>query len=320
VGEITSILKAMAEETRLRILRLLSMQELTVTELVESLSIPQSRISRHLAVLRNAGLVRTRREGNWIYYTFSAEKFPLEMQDLWEAIKGKLSEASFFPEDLEKLQKTITARAARSRVRFDEIIGRWGLINRQYVQDAISFLAAGQLLQPETVVVEIGTGKGESLEVLAGASGHVIGVDSSEKILAACRARIAEAGLDNVELRRGDVEQLPLADEECDVALATMVLHHVNRPDIGVKEMARVVRAGGKVVIIDLVEHGRPWAREAMADQWLGFSRRQIADWLEGAGLGNVSFLTSLIASPLEPPAETKLQAFIAVAVKPRKN
>ena len=313
----TPILKAFGEDTRLRILRILSAQELSVGELVDVLRVPQPRISRHLGVLRAAGLVRDRRDGNRIYCSMPAGRLEPFAQAVWQAICDRRDNERLLAGDSARLQRVLARRKQRSKAYFDAVASEWDKIRRNYIQDALPFLVVANLLRPDAVAVDVGTGTGEALLALAGAAAKVIGVDSSEKMLEACRARVAEAGLDNVELRLGDAEDLPLADAECHTALASMVLHHLSDPLRGVREMARVVRPGGKVVIIDLIRHGREWAREVMADLWLGFAEQQLRDWLSQAGLDEVTYSVSAIPSPLEPDSPDKLPAFIAVATKP---
>jgi len=139
-------------------------------------------------------------------------------------------------------------------------------------------------------------------------------------MLAECKARVEKAGLDNVELRPGDAEELPLSDGECDIAFCSMVLHHLAQPARGISEMGRVVKPGGRVVLIDLIRHEHEWARELMGDQWLGFTEQQIRRWLFEAGLEDVTYSTGAIDSPLEGDSVDKLGGFVAVATKPERQ
>jgi ubiquinone/menaquinone biosynthesis C-methylase UbiE len=316
---VSDILKAFAEETRLRILRLVALQALSVNELVEALRTGQPRISRHLAVLKRAGLVADRRDGNRTFYSMPAERLEGFPAAVWEAVVPRQAEESFFPEDLVRCQKVLAARKARSKEYFDAVARQWDRIKRNYISDAVPFMVVAKLLGPGALAVDVGTGTGEALAALAATGARVIGVDSSEKMLQVCRQRVAEAGLENVELRLGEAEALPLADGECDTALASMVLHHLAEPAAGAREMARVVRPGGKVVIIDLVSHAQEWTREVMADVWMGFSEADVRSWLTGSGLGDVTYSASSIPSPAEEGPSEKLETFIAVASKPAR-
>jgi ubiquinone/menaquinone biosynthesis C-methylase UbiE len=320
MSDAASVLKAFAENTRLRILRLLSMQEFAVTELVEMLGVRQSRVSRHLAVLRNAALVRDRREGNWVYYRLDADKLSPFARALWEAIRDDQAASQFFPADLQRLQDALARRKARSKAYFDAVRTEWDRIRRNYIDDVLSLVVASSLLRPNAVVADLGPGTGEMLVSLAPAAAKVIAVDNSESMLEVCRQRIERGGLENVELRQGDAESLPIADGECDTAFSSMLLHHLADPAAGVREMARIVRPGGRVVISDLVKHDCDWTREVMADVWLGFAEQQIRQWLAAAGLTDVQYSSAPVPSPREPDSQTKLRAFIATGTKPWKQ
>jgi len=312
-----AILKAFGEDTRLRVLRLISTQELAVYELVSTLDMPQSRISRHLAVLRHAGLVRDRREGNWIYYRMVSEELAPFAKAVWEAIRSRQRDSEFFPEDLAHLKGTLATREARSKAYFDVVLSEWDRIRRSYIDDALSFVVVASLIRPGATAVDVGTGTGGVLVSLAQAAAKVIGVDSSDKMLAVCAERLEQSGLKNVELRLGSAEDLPLADGECDTAFSSMLLHHLGDPGLGIREMARAVKAGGKVVISDLVKHDYDWTREVMADVWLGFTEEQIRDWLAEAGLEGVTYSSAAVPSPRDPDSARKLRAFLATGTKP---
>ncbi len=304
----------------MRILRVISMQELSVGELVETLQVPQSRISRHLAVLRRSGLTRDRRDGTRIYYTLIPNTLPTPAKGLWEVVRAQLENHGFFPDDLKRFARVLGMRKARSREYFDRVAGQWDRIKQNYIQDALPFLVVAKLLRGDAIALDVGTGTGDVLMQLGKVARKVIGVDSSERMLAECKARVEKAGLDNVELRPGDAEELPLSDGECDIAFCSMVLHHLAQPARGISEMGRVVKPGGRVVLIDLIRHEHEWARELMGDQWLGFTEQQIRRWLFEAGLEDVTYSTGAIDSPLEGDSVDKLGGFVAVATKPERQ
>lgn len=314
MANIAAILKAFGETTRLRILRLLSMQELAVTEVVDALELPQSRVSRHLAILRNAGLVQDRREGNWVYYGMAGDQLPAAARAMWEAVRSHQRDTEFYPEDLERLKDILFRREERTKAYFETVQSEWESIRRNYIDDPFSFLIAASLVKPDAVAVDVGAGTGELLVSLAKTADKVIGVDASEKMLEACRQRVAKAGLENVDLRLGSAESLPLDNEQCDAAFSSMLLHHLGDPSAGVREMARVVKPGGKVVISDLVKHEYDWVREVMADIWLGFSEEQICQWLGDAGLTDITWSSTAVPWPLEGDSSVKFRAFLAGA------
>ena len=316
------IFKAFGEETRLRILRLINTQELSVNELVDTLGLAQPRVSRHLAVLRRAGLAEVRREGNRIYYRLAEGKAApgAFAGAIWQAIRAHQADEDFFPADLWRLRTVLAGRTEQTRAYFDKVATEWDRIKRQYIHDALPFLVVANLVRPGSVAADVGVGTGEMLPELTGLVAKVIGVDSSERMLGACRARVEAQALANVELRLGDAEDLPLADGECDTVFARMMLHHLADPPRGIREMARAVREGGKFVLIDLVRHDHDWAREIMADVWLGFTEQQVRRWLAAAGLADVTYSPSAIASPMKQArgrCPQKLKAFIAVGTKP---
>ncbi|MDP6633361.1 MAG: metalloregulator ArsR/SmtB family transcription factor [Phycisphaerae bacterium] len=310
------ILKALSEEVRLRIFRLISMQELYVNELVSILDISQPRVSRHLAVLKNSGLAVGRREGNWIYYHASDARDDPFAAEIRRTITDHVLDETFFPEDLHNLRDVLDRRKASSTAWFDNVASEWDRIKHNYIQDMLPFMVATNFIQSGAVAADIGTGTGEVLLTLAASAGKVIGVDSSAKMLDVCRDRIAQSGLDNVELRLGDAEALPLDDAECDTVFSSMLLHHLTSPQQGVAEMARVLAPGGKVVIIDLVKHANDWTREVMADLWLGFTEEQIQSYLRDAGFVDLNYSTSTVLSPSGGERTGKLQVFIAIAAK----
>jgi len=314
---VSAMLKAFGHDTRLRILRLVSSHELAVNELVEVLDMPQPRVSRHLAVLRQAGLVQDRREGNWIYYRLGVEdSHPLAMA-VWGAVRSHCGDSDLFAGDLSRLKQVLAKREARSRAYFDVVLTEWDRIRHNYIDDALSLQVLSGLVRADAVAVDIGAGTGEMLVHLARTTARLIGVDKSEKMLEVCRQRIEQAGLTNVELRQGDAEALPLADGECDTAFCSMLLHHLADPAAGVREMARIIRPGGKIVISELVKHDYDWAREIMADVWLGFTEQQIRKWLAEAGLKGITYWCTNVPSPVSPDSGPRLRAFIATGTKP---
>jgi ArsR family transcriptional regulator len=308
-------LRAFAEETRLRILRLISSHELCVSELVEALEVPQSSISRHLAALKQSGLLKDRREGTWVYYSLvSGEPFAASV---WAAIGPHLDAAKFFPDDLKRLEDVLSRRESRTRAYFDVVASEWDRIRRLYIDDTLAFHVVASLVQPDAVVLEVGTGTGELLVALGARVTRVIGVDESEKMLDLCRERVAKHGLTNVTLKVGKAETLPVADGECSVAFSGMLLHHLADPARGIREMARVVAPGGRVVLSDLVKHDYDWTREVMADVWLGFTEEQVRQWLTEAGLRDITWSSAALPMPIEDASSGKLRAFIATATRP---
>jgi len=309
-SDISALLKCLGEDTRLRILRLVSTQELSVNELMTSMGLAQPRVSRHLAVLRREGLVRDRREGNLIYYRMTREGLPEPAEAVWQALAPVLANG-FFPEDLVRLRQTLARRADRSRGFFDDILAEWDRIRHSYIDDALPPARLAELVEPEWVVADVGTGTGQILLPLARRAREVVGMDRSERMLAVCRQRVEAAGLSNVTLRRGEAEALPLPDTACDAVFSSMLMHYLADPGTGLREMARILRPGGRLVVSDLIRHDQVWTREVLADMWLGFSEQQVRRWLAEAGLRVVDYSSN------EGPAPAgKLATFVAIATK----
>lgn len=289
---------------------------MAVNEIVDTLAEAQPKVSRHLAVLRRAGLAEKRREGNRIYYRLSEEHLEPFSRTVWQALCAAVDDEEFFSEDIARLKAVLARRGARSREYFEVIQDEWDRIRRHYIDDSLTGVVVSSLVSKEAVAADIGTGTGEVLMALAESAGKVIGVDRSEKMLGIAARRAEDSGLVNVELRLGDAENLPLADGECDTAVCSMLLHHLAEPSAGIREMARITKPGGKVVISDLVEHCHDWTRELMADAWLGFNETDIRRWCTEAGLVNVTYWAKDVPSPVTADAEVKLRAFIATASK----
>jgi ArsR family transcriptional regulator len=283
--------------------------------LVQVLNAPQSSISRHLGALKQDGLVTDRREGTWVYYSMAQAGGSL-VRGVWQVIEPHLNEG-FFPEDLERLELVLRQREARTRSYFNTMAKEWDRIKRDYIDECPAFHVVAMLVRQDAVVADVGSGTAEFLVALARRVARVIGVDNSQMMLEAARERVARSGLTNVTLRQGEAEALPIGDGECDAAYSSMLLHHLADPALGIRELARVVKPGGKVIISDLAKHGYDWTREVMADVWLGFSEEQVREWLAEAGLRDVTYSSAALGSPPDEEIQVRLSAFVATATKP---
>lgn len=278
------VFKTFSDPTRLRILALLEREELAVQELMDILGMAQSRVSRHLAILREAGLLRDRRDGTYVFYRFE----PPDREpwiDTWELVKRSLAEDSTSERDAAALGRVMQARSARTRSFFDSVGPEWDAVRKVFNDDALRARGISHLVPTELSVVDVGTGTGILASELAHLGLRVIAVDNSARMLDAARAKFAREGVTGIELRPGDAGDLPLADAEVDGALAHMVLHYLPSPTEAVHEMARVVRPGGTVVIVDFVQHSHEWMRQELGVHWLGFDDDEVAGWFDAAGL-----------------------------------
>lgn len=291
-------LRALADPTRLRILALLERGELSVHELQSVTTLVQSRISTHLALLQEAGLVRSRREGKRAFYRIAESGDP----HLTENLQLGLRAARELPEhesDSINLRRTLARRENHAKPFFDQISGRF---DRSYGPGR-SWQAFGQLLLrllPPLTVADLGSGEGLLGELLALRCKKVIAVDNSEKIIAFGAAQARKAGLENLEFRHGDLQEPPIEPESVDVVILSQALHHAEDPQRAIRSAHRILRNPGQILILDFRHHGLEQVRELYGDRWLGFTESDLAFWIEQAGFRQAT--VTLVAREEEPP------------------
>lgn len=297
-------LRLLGDESRLRILRLLEREELSVAELQEILGMGQSRISMALSQLRQAELVELRRAGQKSLYRFSGDE---TVANLLARSAAELAESR---EDDEALRLILKKRKDRMRSYFDELAGRFG---RDYVPGRSWKGLAEMLIKllPPMRIADIGSGEGTLSLLLAQRAEQVIGIDNSEKMVEYASGVARRSGVRNVEFRLGDIEELPLPDSSVDLALFSQSLHHALHPQKAVHEAARILRPGGRIVILDLQRHNFEEARELYADVWLGFTQVELLEFLRIARFRSSD--VSLVHREEEAP---HLETVLAVAVK----
>ncbi|MDH3520341.1 MAG: metalloregulator ArsR/SmtB family transcription factor [Myxococcales bacterium] len=278
------VFKTFADPTRVRALALLEQQELAVQELMDVLGMAQSRVSRHLAILREAGLLRDRRDGTYVFYRFAVpEAGP--WRDAWELVRASLQHDATRERDVAALGQVMQARAARTRSFFDAVGPEWDALRKVFNDDALRARAISRLVDPGLTVVDVGTGTGILAAELARLGLRVVAVDHSMRMIDAARSKFAAEHLEGIELRHGEAGALPLADREVDAALAHMVLQHLPSPGEAIREMARCVRCGGAVVVVDFVRHEHEWMRQELGVTWLGFEQTEVESWFRDAHL-----------------------------------
>lgn len=299
-------LSALADPTRCRLLLLLELQELTVSELCAVLQLPQSTVSRHLKTLADAGWAASRRDGTSRYYSLTLEGDQVEM---WQLARRQLLGRPGFEHDRRRLERVLARRSETSQQFFEASAGEWDRLREELFGGAFALGALVGLLPREWVMGDLGCGTGVLLPALAPFVARVIGVDGSEVMLESARARTRD--LANVELKRGALEALPLEDASLDAATLMLVLHHVPTPAHAIAEAARVLKPNGRLLIVDMAPHEREEYRQEMGHVWLGFSDEQLTRWLQQAGFGDIRI------EPL-PPSDTAKGPglFVAVAVK----
>jgi ArsR family transcriptional regulator len=279
------LFRLLGEETRLRIIRALSDAPLTVNELTEVLAMPQSTISRHLAVMREGGLVADRREGAYAWYRLSDAL--VNDGALIAAVRASLGRVPHEKADVRRLERALDGRRARARDFFDAVAGSYhGMVEPGGGADGLAL--AFMMALPPSAIVDVGAGQGEVAVRLARLGHRVHAIDASRKMIRALSQRLTREGVGGVTPVVGDVESVPLEDACADVVLLSQILHHAARPEVAVGEAARLARPGGRVVVLDLSLHDMEWTRSRLGDLWLGFTPDALERWMGGAGLVHV--------------------------------
>lgn len=300
-------LVTLSAPVRVRLIRLLELEELTVGEIARVVQLPQSTVSRHLKDLHDDGWVERRRHGT---ATFFAVRRDLDdtATALWEIVRQATD--GDHPDDGLRLAAVLAARETDSRAFFDRVAGDWPVLRRELFGEGFVQTAIAALLPANAVVADLGCGPGDVLAQVAPWVKKAIGVDREPAMLEAARRRLQ--GLGAVELREGALDDVPLAPGEVDAALLMLVLHHVDAPEAAVASAARGLKPGGRLVIVDMVEHDREEYRRSMGHRHTGFAPNRVAGWYRDAGLQGVRHLPL----PLLPEA-TGPGLFVAVGVRP---
>jgi ArsR family transcriptional regulator len=291
-------LRALSDPTRLRIVALLEKTELSVNELQEITRMGQSRISTHLGLLQESGLLESRREGKRTFYKIStgADMEAAELMGL--AVRG----ARELPEnraDQANLKRVVLKRSQQAQLYFNQVAGRF---DRSYGPGR-SWQAFGQLLLrvlPPLVVADLGAGEGLLSELLARRAKKVIAVDNSEKMVAFGANKARKNKIKNLEFRLGDLECPPIEEGSVDLVVLSQSLHHAVNPQRSIVSAHKILGAGGQILILDLLQHQFEQARELYGDQWLGFAESDLQTWLESAGFKKVE--VSIVAWEDQPP------------------
>ena len=278
--------RLLGDEARLRLLRVLSQERLNVTELTAVLGLAQSGVSRHLGLLRKAGLVQEAREGGFTYYTAGP---PAGHADVWTLLERHFEEGAADPavraDDarLREVQRARKESFSTHGTEFGQLVpGRsWAAWGR----------ALGLLLPPWRVA-DVGCGEGYLTVETARWASHVVAIDRSAEVLERARALAARRGVTNVSWEIGELERVPLADASVDLVLLSQALHHAEHPARAIAEAARVVAPGGRILILDLRRHDQAWVRERLDDRHLGFDDRELVSLLAAAGFTDIRTAT----------------------------
>lgn len=278
--EMVHYFKALADKTRLRLLNLCIHHELNVNEIVEILSMGQSRISRHLKILTDTQLLTSRRDGLWTFYssTLNGKEF-----NFIETIKYLFKKETIFSHDLSNARTIIDKRSHETTRFFDSIAEDWEKLKIEIFGDFnLNALILKHIPESKTAV-DLGCGNGDLLLPLEKKHRTVIGVDKSPKMLDEARKRFSQSDR-TIDLRIGEIEHLPLRDFEADTAIINMVLHHLPDPASAFKEVNRILKKDNFFIIVDFLKHDLEDMREKYGDRWLGFTEEEIKNWLNDAG------------------------------------
>lgn len=296
--DILKNIKALADDTRLRLAYILWHYELSVNELVMLLNMGQSRVSRHLKILSDAGLLQARRDGLWVFYKAIEEG---ENKDFLSSLFSYLSKD--LQNDLDSASRIIEERAIKTRQFFNSIADDWDELNKE-VLGVFSLPKEVKKSVPATckMAVDLGCGTGEVLDKLLEVSENVIGVDGSPKMLDLARRRFNDnlAKLSHLSLRIGELDHLPLRDNEADFACINLVLHHLSDPRIALSEIERVLAPHGLLFISDFVQHKEEKMRRNYGDRWLGFSKENLESYLHEFGFNITQYKTQKVKMGLQ--------------------
>ena len=304
---IVKSLRLLADETRLRLLLLLQKEELSVVEIQDVLGMGQSRISSHLAQLRQAGLVRDRRAGKNSYYALADDRAHAELRSIIEAAARELPEAA---RDQAALKVALKKRDDKAREYFNQLAGKFG---RAYCPGRTWDGVAHMLftLVPSMVIADLGAGEGTLAQLLAKRAKKVIAIDNSEKMVEFGSDLAKKHGFKNLEFRLGEIEDPPIPANSVDLALLSQALHHAGNPQRAITAAHRILKKGGRIAVLDLLAHQLEEARELYADRWLGFSEADLQQFLETAGFREID--VHVVSREAQPPY---LQTVLATGVK----
>ena len=294
-------LSTLSDATRSRMLLILERHELTVTELCAVLQLPQSTVSRHLKTLADASWVSSRRDGTSRYYTLALDERDVHTRRLWSLLREQIATTAGADQDARRLKGVLGRRQTKSEEFFASAAGQWDHLRRELFGGASALHALPALIDSRWTVGDLGCGTGETSAALAPFVAHTVAVDRSGEMLQAARRRLR--GMPNVDVRRGELEALPVADGELDAAVMMLVLHHAPDPAAVLFEAARTLKPRGKLVLCDMLPHDREEYKQQMGHVWLGFGDDQLRRLLGTAGFDDVRIVPLPVVPEAKGPA-----------------
>ncbi len=285
LADLLAGLKAAGEATRLRILALLAAGDLTVKDLTEILAQSQPRVSRHLKLLTEAALIERFPEGAWVYYRLARDgRGAVVVRQILAALDG---EDAVLARDGARLAAVKAAHREAAARYFSANAETWDRLRSLHAPEAAVEAAVRSVLgeTPVQALLDVGTGTGRMLELLAPLAVRAVGIDLSHDMLSVARVRLAEAGLHHVQVRHGDVYDVQVPAGSFDLVVIHQVLHYLDDPARAIREAARALAPGGRLLVVDFAPHDIEALRESHAHRRLGFSHDEVAGWLEAAGL-----------------------------------
>src|SRR5881396_1861590 len=283
-------LAALADTTRSRVLLLLDRHELTVSELCGIMQLPQSTISRHLKALADSGWIAARAEGTSRLYTMTRDELDASARRLWLLVREQVGPTAAAGQDQRRLRAALAQRRTKSQEFFSSSARHWDRVRDELFGDRCHLSALAALADPEWVIGDLGCGTGRVSAALAPFVARVVAVDQSAAMLQAARKRLHE--FHNIDLRRGELEALPIDDGRLDAATLMLVLHHVPEPGHALAEVVRTLKPGGRAIIVDMLPHDRESYRQQMGHVWLGFSEEQTHRMLTDSGFEDVRIVS----------------------------
>ncbi|MFL5501705.1 MAG: ArsR/SmtB family transcription factor [Gemmatimonadaceae bacterium] len=298
---------ALADPTRSRLLVALERNELTVNELTAVLQLPQSTISRHLKALSAEGWLDSRAEGTSRYYRIASSSLDPASRKLWSIVRDEVMHTNATEQDARRTQAVLAERSTRSQQFFSTSAGQWDRMRLELFGRRADIALLG-LLDDHWTVADLGCGTGAVAQSLAPFVERVIAVDESAAMLSAAKKRLH--GVGNIDIRNGRLESLPIGDGEVDVALLFLVLHYTADPSRVIAQASRVLKPGGRLLVLDMMPHDRQDLRQTMGHLWAGFDRATLDGWMQSAGFESFRY------NALPPDTEAKGPTLFAASGK----